>query len=276
MLKKESAVDEYLKKIAQIPQLNSKEIEDLFAKMRKGNKNAKNKIIEANLKLVVSIAKKYHQPTMEFMDLIEEGNRGLIKAIERFEPTKGFKFSTYATWWINEYIRQAIHNSSRTVRLPVHILYNLGKFIRSYKILERKRKRPPNIEEISKMTKMPLSQIEFFFNYLDTFKIPFSLDENFNEDENFSLLDILPENEKESMDKILEEIKLQDDLIKKMKILSPQEKRVIKLRFGLVDGKRYTLREIGELMNLSRERIRQLEVMALRKLRKSECLKDEI
>lgn len=254
----------YLKEIGKVPLLTREEEIELAKKIENGDEIAKKKLAEANLRLVVSIAKKYIGSGMSFLDLIQEGNLGLIKALDKFDYTKGYKFSTYATWWIRQSITRAIADQGRTIRIPVHMIENINKLIRIQKQLIQELGREPYPEEIAKIMKMDVDKVR------DIMKIaqkPISLDTPVGEEENSQLGDFIEDENIDTPVDIATHTLLREQLIHVMETLTPREQEVLRLRFGLDDGRTRTLEEVGVKFNVTRERIRQIESKALRKLR---------
>lgn len=264
----------YLKEIGKVPLLSSDEEIELAKRMELGDEDAKKRLAEANLRLVVSIAKRYVGRGMLFLDLIQEGNLGLIKAVEKFDFRKGFKFSTYATWWIRQAITRAIADQARTIRIPVHMVETINKLIRVSRQLLQELGRDPTPEEIAKEMGMSEDKVR------DIMKIsqePVSLETPIGEEEDSHLGDFIPDDDAPAPAESAAFTLLKEQLIDVLDTLTPREEKVLRLRFGLDDGRARTLEEVGREFNVTRERIRQIEAKALRKLRhpsRSKKLKD--
>jgi RNA polymerase primary sigma factor len=264
----------YLKEIGKIPLLSYDDELDLAKRVLKNDKEAKQKLAESNLRLVVSIAKKYVGRGMLFLDLIQEGNMGLIKAVEKFDYTKGYKFSTYATWWIRQAITRAIADQARTIRIPVHMVETINKLIRTSRHLLQILGREPTPEEIAQEMEIPVEKV------MEIQKIaqdPVSLETPIGEEDDSHLGDFIPDEESPAPHDSAAYTMLKEQLEEVMQTLTPREAKVLKLRFGLDDGKARTLEEVGREFQVTRERIRQIEAKALRKLRhpsRSKRLKD--
>ena len=264
----------YLREIGRIPLLTFDEELDLAKRILEDDEEAKQKLAESNLRLVVSIAKKYVGRGMLFLDLIQEGNMGLIKAVEKFDYTKGFKFSTYATWWIRQAITRAIADQARTIRIPVHMVETINKLIRTSRHLLQQLGREPTPEEIAAEMEIPVEKV------MEIQKIaqdPVSLETPIGEEDDSHLGDIIPDDESPAPQDSAAYTLLKEQLEEVMETLTPREAKVLKLRFGLEDGKARTLEEVGREFKVTRERIRQIEAKALRKLRhpsRSKRLKD--
>ncbi|WP_207655311.1 RNA polymerase sigma factor RpoD [Clostridium vincentii] len=264
----------YLKEIGKVPLLTSKEEMDLAQRLEAGDLNAKKKLAEANLRLVVSIAKRYVGRGMLFLDLIQEGNLGLIKAVEKFDYRKGFKFSTYATWWIRQAITRAIADQARTIRIPVHMVETINKLIRVQRQLLQELGRDPFPEEISKVMDLPVEKVREIQKIAQE---PVSLETPIGEEEDSHLGDFIPDDDALAPAEAAAFTMLKEQLINVLDTLTPREEKVLRLRFGLDDGRARTLEEVGKEFNVTRERIRQIEAKALRKLRhpsRSKKLKD--
>ena len=264
----------YLKEIGKVPLLSSEEEMELAKKIEEGSQYAKKKLAEANLRLVVSIAKRYVGRGMLFLDLIQDGNLGLIKAVEKFDFRKGFKFSTYATWWIRQAITRAIADQARTIRIPVHMVETINKLIRVQRQLLQELGRDPFPEEISKVMDLPVEKVREIQKIAQE---PVSLETPIGEEEDSHLGDFIPDDDAPAPAEAAAFTMLKEQLINVLDTLTPREEKVLRLRFGLDDGRARTLEEVGKEFNVTRERIRQIEAKALRKLRhpsRSKKLKD--
>ena len=254
----------YLKDIGRVPLLSEEEERELAEKMMNGDEEAKTKLSEANLRLVVSIAKRYVGRGMQLLDLIQEGNLGLIKAVEKFDYTKGFKFSTYATWWIRQAITRAIADQARTIRIPVHMFETITRQTKVARTLTQQLGREPTTEEIAEAMGIPESKV------IEIQKIaqdPVSLETPIGEEEDSHLGDFIEDVTTTSPGEIVAQSMLKDQLLAVLATLTPREEKVLRLRFGIDDGRQRTLEEVGKEFNVTRERIRQIEAKALRKLR---------
>ena len=264
----------YLREIGKIPLLSYDEELELAKQVLDGDEDAKKKLSESNLRLVVSIAKKYVGRGMLFLDLIQEGNMGLIKAVEKFDYTKGYKFSTYATWWIRQAITRAIADQARTIRIPVHMVETINKLIRTSRLLLQRLGREPSPEEIAEELEIPVEKV------MEIQKIaqdPVSLETPIGEEDDSHLGDFIQDDDSPAPQDAAAYTMLKEQLEEVMGTLTPREAKVLKLRFGLEDGKARTLEEVGKEFDVTRERIRQIEAKALRKLRhpsRSKKLKD--
>ena len=264
----------YLKEIGRVPLLSPDEEVELAQRMAEGDAYAKKRLAEANLRLVVSIAKRYVGRGMQFLDLIQEGNLGLIKAVEKFDSTKGFKFSTYATWWIRQAITRAIADQARTIRIPVHMVETINKVIRVSRQLLQELGHDPSPEEIAKEMNMPVDRVR---DILKIAQEPVSLETPIGEEEDSHLGDFIPDDDAPEPAEAASFMLLKEQLVEVLKTLTPREEKVLRLRFGIEDGHTRTLEEVGKEFNVTRERIRQIEAKALRKLRhpsRSKKLKD--
>ena len=264
----------YLKEIGKVPLLTGdQELAQAKAELKAGEK-AKKQLVEANLRLVVSIAKRYVGRGMLFLDLIQEGNLGLIKAVEKFDHTKGYKFSTYATWWIRQAITRAIADQARTIRIPVHMVETINKVIRVSRQLLQELGHDPSPEEIAEEMNMPVDKVR---EILKIAQEPVSLETPIGEEEDSHLGDFIPDEGASEPSEAASYTLLKEQLVSVLSTLTPREEKVLKLRFGLEDGRTRTLEEVGKEFNVTRERIRQIEAKALRKLRhpsRSKKLKD--
>ena len=264
----------YLKEIGRVPLLTSEEEVELAQRMAEGDAAAKKRLAEANLRLVVSIAKRYVGRGMQFLDLIQEGNLGLIKAVEKFDHTKGFKFSTYATWWIRQAITRAIADQARTIRIPVHMVETINKVKKVSSQLLHQNGHDPTAEEIAAALDMPVDKVR---EILRVAQEPVSLETPIGEEEDSHLGDFIPDDDAPAPADAASHTLLKEQLSEVLKTLTPREEKVLRLRFGLEDGRSRTLEEVGKEFNVTRERIRQIEAKALRKLRhpsRSKKLKD--
>ena len=264
----------FLKEIGKIRLLTYEEENILAERMLKGDKEAKKQLIESNLRLVVSIAKKYIGRGMNFLDLIQEGNLGLIKAVDKFDQTKGYKFSTYATWWIRQAITRAIADQARTIRIPVHMVETINKLIKTSRHLLQTLGREPTPEEIATELEMPVEKVR---DILKVSQEPISLETPVGEEDESNLGNFIPDDEAPSPSEQAADTLLREHIEEVMQTLTPREAKVLKLRFGLEDGRMRTLEEVGREFDVTRERIRQIEAKALRKLRhptRSKKLKD--
>ncbi|WP_051593446.1 sigma-70 family RNA polymerase sigma factor [Clostridium tetanomorphum] len=254
----------YLKEIGKVELLSAEEEIELAQRIEKGDEKAKEKLIEANLRLVVSISKKYVGKGMNFLDLVQEGNIGLMKAVDKFDYRKGFRFSTYATWWIRQAVTRAISDQSRTIRIPVHMNEVIGKVLKIKKQLEQRLDREPSEEEIADELKIPLSKVKKIYSICQD---PISLETPVGDNEDTYLENFIADERYIPEEKVAISM-LGDILANLLGTLSPREERIVRLRYGLLeDGKSRTLEEIGKEFNLTRERIRQIEANAIRKLR---------
>ena len=264
----------YLKEIGRVPLLSAEEEVELAIRMSEGDVAAKKRLSEANLRLVVSIAKRYVGRGMQFLDLIQEGNLGLIKAVEKFDHTKGFKFSTYATWWIRQAITRAIADQARTIRIPVHMVETINKVKKVNSQLLHENGHEPTNEQIAEKLEMPVEKVREIMRVAQE---PVSLETPIGEEEDSHLGDFIPDEDAPAPSDVASHTMLKEQLAEVLSTLTPREEKVLRLRFGLEDGRSRTLEEVGQEFNVTRERIRQIEAKALRKLRhpsRSKKLKD--
>jgi RNA polymerase primary sigma factor len=256
----------YLREIGKIPLLNSEEELDLARRVVSGDKDAKDKMAEANMRLVVSIAKRYVGRGLDLLDLIQEGNTGLLRAVEKFDPDKGFKFSTYATWWIRQAITRAIADQARTIRIPVHMVETINKLLRTQRRLTQELNREPSNEEIAKAMEIDVDKVEHIMKIKQDIS---SLDASIRDDEEDSVLaDFIEDEDTVSPEESATGQLLKEQVKDMLGALTEREQKILKLRFGLEDGKSHTLEEVGQEFSVTRERIRQIEAKALAKLRK--------
>ena len=258
----------YLREIGKIPLLSSEEEMDLARRIVEGDKKAKDKMAEANMRLVVSIAKRYSGRGLDFLDLIQEGNTGLLRAVEKFDPDKGFKFSTYATWWIRQAITRAIADQARTIRIPVHMVETINKLLRTQRRMTQELNREPTIEELSKELDMEPEKIEYVIKIKQDIS---SLDAGVGrdgEDDDSVLQDFIVDEDTVSPEDSASNQLLKEQVQDILTRLSDREQKIVRMRFGLDNGKNHTLEEVGQEFAVTRERIRQIEAKALAKLRK--------
>lgn len=253
----------YLREIGPIPLLSREEERELFEKAGRGNEEAKDMIIKANLKLVVKIAKKYARLGLPFMDLVEEGNLGLMRAAEKFDLTKGCKFSTYASWWIKQFIMRALANQGKTIRLPVYMVDRIAKIERVIGNFKNKNSRDPSIQEIAEMVSLPEKKIVQVFNIARATE---SISARVGEDQ--EVIETLQDTSAIQAEKVIANVMLQEELIDLLSHLKPREMEVLSKRFGLDGDAPMKLKDIGAQLDISRERVRQIEQVALRKLKK--------
>ncbi len=256
----------YLREIGKIPLLSAEEELALAQRVVKGERDAKDKMAEANMRLVVSIAKRYVGRGLDLLDLIQEGNTGLLRAVEKFDPDKGFKFSTYATWWIRQAITRAIADQARTIRIPVHMVETINKLLRTQRRLTQELNREPSNEEIAKAMEIDVDKVEHIMKIKQDIS---SLDASIRDDEEDSVLaDFIEDEDTVSPEESATGQLLKEQVKDMLSALTEREQKILKLRFGLEDGKSHTLEEVGQEFSVTRERIRQIEAKALAKLRK--------
>ncbi len=260
----EDSVRLYLREIGRVKMIKPDEEIELARRIAKGDLDAKKKLIQANLRLVISIAKKYVNRGLPFQDLIQEGNLGLIRAAEKFDHTKGFKFSTYATWWIRQAISRGLADKSRTIRVPVHMVESINKLKKTSARLAQELGRKPNETELATSMELPVNKIQ---EIIQADREPVSMEMPLNRDEETYLGDLIEDNESARPDSTTEEELMREDLSRMLSQLTPRERDIMHLRYGLEDGRQRTLEEVGRLFNITRERVRQIEHKAFRKLR---------
>ena len=272
----DDSVRMYLKEIGKVPLLSADQEQDLAKRMLDGDESAKEVLIESNLRLVVSIAKKYMNRGLALLDLIQEGNLGLIKAVDKFDYSMGYKFSTYATWWIRQAISRAIADQARTIRIPVHMVETINKLNRIERQLIQELGREPDVKELAEKMDMPEEKIREIQKISQD---PVSIDKPVGEEEDSHLGDFIAGDDSASPDEVTARGLLKEELIETLKTLSEREAQVLRRRFGLDDGRQRTLEEVGKEFGVTRERIRQIEAKAIRKLRhpsRSKKLKDYV
>lgn len=256
----------YLREIGKIPLLTAEEEVTLARKVQKGDKAAKDAMAEANMRLVVSIAKRYVGRGLDLLDLIQEGNTGLLRAVEKFDPEKGFKFSTYATWWIRQAITRAIADQARTIRIPVHMVETINKLLRTHRRMTQELNREPTNEELAKEMEIDVEKVEHIMKIKQDIS---SLDATIRDDEEDSVLgDFIEDEDTPSPEDSATTQLLKEHVNEMLSYLTPREQKILRMRFGLEDGKTHTLEEVGQEFGVTRERIRQIEAKALAKLRK--------
>lgn len=263
----------YLREIGKIPLLSNEEEQELAKKIVEGDKKAKDKMVEANMRLVVSIAKRYSGRGLDFLDLIQEGNTGLLRAVEKFDPDKGFKFSTYATWWIRQAITRAIADQARTIRIPVHMVETINKVLRTSRKLTQELNREPSTEEIAKELDMEVDKVEYVMRIKQDIA---SLDASVGrdgDDEDSVLGDFVEDEERISPEDSAATQILKEQLAAILATLSEREQKIIRMRFGIGGERPHTLEEVGAEFSVTRERIRQIEAKALSKLHKHKDMK---
>lgn len=262
----DDSVQLYLRAIGRIKLLTAREEIDLARRIAKGDKIAKKRLIQANLRLVVSVAKKYQGRGLPFLDLIQEGNLGLIRAAEKYDPERGYKFSTYATWWIRQGITRALADKSRTIRVPVHMVETINNLRKMTRKLSQELARRPTMEELAKALQVTVPKIK---EILAANRLPLSLDTPYGEDEDNSLAELVEDENSTPPEVSTESHLMSADIRGVLSTLTPREREVLMLRYGLNDGQQRTLEQVGKLVGITRERTRQIELKALRALRQS-------
>lgn len=259
----------YLREIGKIPLLSSAEELELAQKVVAGDKKAKDKMAEANMRLVVSIAKRYSGRGLDFLDLIQEGNTGLLRAVEKFDPDKGFKFSTYATWWIRQAITRAIADQARTIRIPVHMVETINKLLRTQRRMTQELNREPSVEELAHELEMEPEKVEYVIKIKqDIHSLDAGVGRDGDDDSESVLGDFIEDEDATSPEDSAASQLLKEQVADILSTLTDREQKIVKMRFGLNDGKNHTLEEVGQEFSVTRERIRQIEAKALAKLRK--------
>lgn len=262
-------VTQYFKEVKNLTELPFEDFLRLFKKYKQGQKSAKNKLVEANLRLVIPIAKRYYRRGIHFLDLIEEGNLGLMHALEKFEPEKGFRFSTYSAYWIEQSIRRAVDEQSKTIRIPPHAWEILRKWLREWDRLHGQLGRDPTMTEMARQLHLSARQIKGVMEAAEAARGIGSLETPLDEEENLTIKDVLSDSKKNTPDEILSLVRLHDELQKALEKLPARERNIIELRFGLKTNRGMTLDKVGKKYGLSRERVRQLEQRALLRLRRT-------
>ena len=261
------AVSLYFRAIKDFPELSREAFNTLWRRANKGDKAAKKELVERNLRLVIPIAKKYYRPGLDFLDIIEEGNLGLMHAIDKFDPTKGFRFSTYGAYWIEQSIRRAIDEQSKTIRIPPHAWEALRRWLREWDRLHGQFGRDPTLQEMAQKLHLSARQVKGILDAAEAARGIGSLEAPLDDDENLTVKDVIPDNAQHAPDRLISVFKLHDELDVAMSQLPLRERQILELRFGL-NGENQTLEEVGKKLKVSRERIRQLEKRGLERLRR--------
>ena len=261
------AVSLYFRAIKDFPELSREAFNTLWRRANKGDKAAKTELVERNLRLVIPIAKKYYRPGLDFLDIIEEGNLGLMHAIDKFDPTKGFRFSTYGAYWIEQSIRRAIDEQSKTIRIPPHAWEALRRWLREWDRLHGQLGRDPTLHEMASKLHLSARQVKGILDAAEAARGIGSLEAPLDDDENLTVKDVIPDSEQHAPDRLISIFKLHDELDVAMSQLPLRERQILELRFGL-NGENQTLEEVGKKLKVSRERIRQLEKRGLERLRR--------
>jgi len=259
----------YFREIKQLPQRSKEELDKLWKKAKRGNKKAKKHLIEANLRLVIPIVKKYYRPGIDFLDLVEEGNLGLMQAVDKFKPSKGFRFSTYAAYWIEQAIRRAVEEQAKTIRIPPHAWDALRKWFKEWDKLSGQTGRNPTLSEMSQRLQLSTRQIRGILDTSEIIKAMGSLDSPINAEENIFVKDTISDSESHEPENLIYALKLHSELAKALKTIGERESKILQLRFGLLGYERMTLEEVGKKLKISRERVRQLEERAMFRLKRA-------
>jgi RNA polymerase sigma factor (sigma-70 family) len=261
------AVSLYFRAIKDFPELSREAFNTLWRRANKGDKAAKKELVERNLRLVIPIAKKYYRPGLDFLDIIEEGNLGLMHAIDKFDPTKGFRFSTYGAYWIEQSIRRAIDEQSKTIRIPPHAWEALRRWLRQWDLLHGQLGRDPTLQEMAQKLHLSARQVKGILDAAEAARGIGSLEAPLDDDENLSIKDVISDDELYAPDRLISLFKLHDELDVAMSQLPLRERQILEMRFGL-NGENQTLEEVGKKLRVSRERVRQLEKRGLERLRR--------
>ncbi len=262
------AVTQYFQGIKRLQNVSKEEMASLWKRAKKGDKKAAKRIVETNLRLVIPIAKKYYRPGIDFLDLIEEGNLGLMHAVEKFDPQRGFRFSTYAAYWIEQAVRRALDEQSKTIRIPPHALEALRKWMREWDRMKSGLGRDPTLHEMADKLNLSVRQIKSVLDAHEASKNVGSLDTPLDDDENLFIRDIVSDKEASEPDQVFSLLRIHDDLGMALDQVGPREQNILEMRFGLRGRDRLTLEEVGKKLKLSRERVRQLEERGLLRLRR--------
>jgi len=257
----------YFKELSKLPDIPKNKIKTLWRKAKSGDEKAKQILIEHNLKIVLPVAKKYQRPGVDIMDLVEEGNIGLLQAIEKYNPRKKVSFSTYAKYWIEQYIRRAIELHSKTIRIPPHIWGSLRKWIKTWEQLQSKLGRYPTIGEMAEKMQMTMRQVKNIVDAIELTHGMGSLETPIDEDEDLFVKDVISDKDSKTPESLITTLRLHDELEQALSKLNPRERKILEMRYGLQTEERLTLEEIGKKLNLSRERVRQIEKRALYQLK---------
>lgn len=259
----------YFSGVRRLQNVTKEDVSELWRLAKKGDPKAKKRIVETNLRLVIPIAKKYYRPGVDFLDLIEEGNLGLMHAVDKFDPKRGFRFSTYAAYWIEQAVRRAYDEQSKTIRIPPHALEALRKWLREWDRLSHSLGRSPTLQEMGKTLNLSARQIKSVIDAHEAAKTVGSLDTPLDEDENLFVRDIVSDRNDQGPDEVFSYLRVRDDLARALAQVEPREKSILQMRFGLTGRDPMTLEEVGKKLRLSRERVRQLEERGLARLRRA-------